>query len=445
MSNYEVEILSHITTPSGIRRIWSSGIRQEHFNDSKNRQAFQFAIDAWIKDGMGDHVVSDELLSSKFGVSFEESTTPLTTLVEEVKGRYRKDIVSKIVQDASQMLLNNDVDGVLPFVIDKSSEVNQSLRARTQELTTDDFQFRRDFYARMEEDSRDNTTGAPFGFPEIDERIGGTRPGELTVVAGYSGIGKSNFLGWSAIRAQDQGFKVLYVTLEMPIADVLMRMDAYSSGLAMGKLLNPRPGACLTAVPLPGMPQGEIGAWHSAQERMMSGGICANGKERFPIRVVQPSVGERSVAQIVALAREHQCDYLLIDQLSHVEDRRGSNFRDRRERHGDRIMELKDLILDPGSGQQMACMLAVQMNRDSQKSKGRRGEQWNVAESADVERTADILIGLSRSETDYGNQLMTMDELKLRRGEPKSWSLNWSFSPHTEFSVYEELNKYEDD
>lgn len=424
MADREIEILSAIAEPKGISAVYSAGVRAEHFNDPKHRDAFVFALEQWINDGLQDRVVSKETLTEQFGVDFSipHGREPLATSIDAIMDRYRREQTGQVVRDASRMMANGEHDRVLPFLVDSASGISWRLQNRTSFASTSDIFRRRDLYSSLLERSADETFGAPLGFEEIDSRIGGIRPGELCVVAGYSGVGKSNFLGWSAVAAQKAGFHPLIVTLEMAVDDILMRLDAYNSGLPMTLVTNPSPNNFL-------MPE-RLAELHSSQEEM--------AERQHPIEVVQPRVGERSVAAIMALARRMNANFLLIDQLSHVEDRAGTNFRERRERHGDRIMELKAMISDPSTNP-IPCMLAVQFNRETQQNKNKQGGQHNIADSADIERTADIAIGLSRTETDRDNQLMRLTEMKVRRDAPRKWELNWQFGPRTNFSIRNEL------
>ena len=408
-----------------MRQVYGAGVRPEHIFDPKNRDAFVFAVDAWTSDGLGDHVVGKETLEETFGVDFSipHGREPLATSIDAIKDRFRRQQTGAIVREASMLMAEGKHDSVLPYLVDEASAASWRLQDRSSFATTDDLPRLRDIYNRTLESSTGDRFGAPFGFPELDDRIGGIRPGELCVVAGYSGVGKSNFLGWSAIAAQRAGFNVMFVTLEMAVNDILMRLDAYDSGLAMGLVANPAPDRCLT--------EEQLVILHESQE--------ARAQLPHSIKVLQPRVGERSIANIVAKAREHDIDYLIIDQLSHVEDRVGTNFRERRDRHADRVMELKGLISD--SAHPIPCMLAVQFNRASQENKSRSGDQHNIADSADVERTADIALGLSRSEGDRINQLMKLKEMKVRRDSAKNWELDWRFSPFTRFAVRNEITE----
>jgi replicative DNA helicase len=64
----------------------------------------------------------------------------------------------------------------------------------------------------------------PSGFALLDKHIGGFKPGDVDVIAGRSGAGKSDFALAIALRLASAGHKVLYESLEMSGADVAQRL-----------------------------------------------------------------------------------------------------------------------------------------------------------------------------------------------------------------------------
>jgi len=71
----------------------------------------------------------------------------------------------------------------------------------------------------------------------LDDKIGGgLGPGELGVVLGFKGRGKTAFLIWLARGAIFQGKKVVYYTLEMSESHIAIRLDSALSGYGTGNL-----------------------------------------------------------------------------------------------------------------------------------------------------------------------------------------------------------------
>jgi replicative DNA helicase len=75
----------------------------------------------------------------------------------------------------------------------------------------------------------------PTGFTPLDAHLGGgLRAGELTLVSGAQGQGKTTFVLQAARSAAAAGQPVLYVSYEHPDDDVLARLLAVEAGLLAG-------------------------------------------------------------------------------------------------------------------------------------------------------------------------------------------------------------------
>lgn len=81
------------------------------------------------------------------------------------------------------------------------------------------------------EENPDGAAGILFGVDEVDECTGGVRPGELCLIAGFTGTGKSHMiisLAWSAMQA---GKNVLMFTTETTRTEMMLRVIARHSRL----------------------------------------------------------------------------------------------------------------------------------------------------------------------------------------------------------------------
>jgi len=84
----------------------------------------------------------------------------------------------------------------------------------------------------IEEDSREEGgfSGLPTGFPMLDRKLGGLRPGDFTVLAGRPGMGKSAWAWKVAVTAARHG-PVGICSLEMTIKELLKRGLSMQSGV----------------------------------------------------------------------------------------------------------------------------------------------------------------------------------------------------------------------
>ena len=75
--------------------------------------------------------------------------------------------------------------------------------------------------------TKDEQETFPFGILELDNALrGGAVRGELVIVAGDTGRGKSILLGMAAVEAAAKGHGVAFYSLEMPETEVILRMFA---------------------------------------------------------------------------------------------------------------------------------------------------------------------------------------------------------------------------
>lgn len=82
-----------------------------------------------------------------------------------------------------------------------------------------------DLLHEMEERGNTARVGIPSGFPEIDERIGGLFPGDLAIIAGVSGGGKTALaLNIARYAAHEHGVEVGFQSAEMTTRQLQTRL-----------------------------------------------------------------------------------------------------------------------------------------------------------------------------------------------------------------------------
>jgi hypothetical protein len=75
----------------------------------------------------------------------------------------------------------------------------------------------------------------------------------------------------------------------------------------------------------------------------------------------------------------------------------------------------------------LACLLAHQINREGVKKAEQNDslEMWMMAESSEVERTADWVFGLYASKMEMIGGMAKLQILAARRETLKSWRITW--------------------
>jgi len=80
-------------------------------------------------------------------------------------------------------------------------------------------------------EQKDPITGVPTGLNSLDLRLGGIHPGELWVIAGRPGMGKTALAATIAKGAAERGYGVAFVTAEAPAPKITQRLLSEAMGI----------------------------------------------------------------------------------------------------------------------------------------------------------------------------------------------------------------------
>ncbi|MBP5918805.1 AAA family ATPase [Streptomyces sp. LBUM 1486] len=164
-----------------------------------------------------------------------------------------------------------------------------------------------DFVADLEDIQNGRKVGLPYGFADLDSLTSGMRPGNVTVVAAQSGVGKSTFALNAATAAAKAGAKVMFSSLEMSSIELMQKIAAAEGMIALHHLTHQ--GALTQA------------GWDT---------VTRLGPELFkklPLRVYRPdgaALGDITSAAR-ASARAGGLDLLVVDYLQLVEVEQSRN------------------------------------------------------------------------------------------------------------------------
>lgn len=207
-------------------------INPEHFSDYDNKKSVQFIKDYSQKYAS---LPKPEMLKSVVGFVYDpiedcgEAEKEWFLAEYETFARYKS--LEKAILDAPDLLLQHRYGEVEQMVKDAVSI------GLVKDLGTDYF---KDPKGRLDEVA--NSRGAiSSGFRDIDDKLyGGLNRGEITIIAGQSGAGKSIFLQNFAVKWVSMGLNVVYLSLELSERLCAMRMDAMISDYSTKEVLKNR-------------------------------------------------------------------------------------------------------------------------------------------------------------------------------------------------------------
>ncbi len=217
-------------------------------------------------------------------------------------------------------------------------------------------------------------TGIPSGFKDLDELTSGFQPGDLIIIGGRPGMGKTAFsLNIAQHVGVEMGEPVAFFSLEMSKEQIAMRL---LSSLAF--------------VNASALRKGFIGKrdW----ERLTEAAVRLS---EAPIYIDDSS--QMSVLEIRAKARRLKMEkgklsLIIIDYLQLMKSR---TTYDRREQE---ISEISRSLKAMAKELKVPVIALSQLNRSVEKTTDRRPTLANLRESGAIEQDADVIIFLYRDE-----------------------------------------------
>ena len=419
----ENEAISGAVDVDKLRVMHDRGIRAEHFNDPVNASAMQWAMDYFIDSGFRHAPTKQSLLSEFPSLELKEPEESLVWICAEIKKRYMARGTENAIVEVSDIVHDNP-ERAVALLQERMWRISNNTDDRTSTSNIkSNVEARKVRMQEREEASRNNEiVGATTGFYEIDKHTGGLLDGELAAVAGFAKAGKT-WIGLNvAVSAARAGKKAMFVTLELSIEEVEDRLDAMLSGVSYARL--------------------QSGAL-SKSEKADLDDYYNNIHEFGDILVEQPPVGKRTVPHVVRRARESGADVLIIDQMSFMENTKGEPIIELQE-YRNIVSDLKREIARRDE-RRIPCFLLAQMNRASIGTRHGRGDMSTLASTSELERTADIVYGISKTRQESLHSKSTLEILGARRLDRKAWLITTELRERTEFSVVKEREEEDED
>lgn len=306
-----------------------------------------------------------------------------------------------ILLDVYEATLLDIKEGHSNKAVEKVYTAITQLNTKRQDVIVDVAATALQRYAEYQE-AKTHSPGVPTGIQRLDQHYGGLRPGELFVIMAPTAAGKSTIMPNIALNSWNKGYKVVYVTLEIPASDVLDRM--YSN---------------LTQIPYSKFIMHDMTPQEEEVYKKKLIEVHQNKNNKGYLKVVDitrgctPLVLESTIYSLLSTA-----DLLIIDYMGEMITPRK---RDKDwEEQGEIALALKQLARQ----WKIPILTAVQTNR--QGSKG-SFDITDISRSWLIANRADFCIGLTR----IGESEVLVKVLKARRGPRFKFKLQFDFGRMT--------------
>jgi replicative DNA helicase len=291
-------------------------------------------------------------------------------IVEAAHRRQLRDAGDRLIRESAMLTLQ-------PDQIVSNAEAGLSIDVSKETLTTSK-QVAGSFIDQMQDrfNRKGTLSGIATGFFHLDEKTDGLQPKEMAIMAARPSIGKTAIaIAIAEHAAIKSKIPTLFISLEMSKEAIFRRTVS-----AIG------------SIPMQNLKSGNLNEG-DMKSMMLSSGKVANS----PLWFIDGS-SIHSISNIMAnvrrAVRKHGVRLVIVDYLQKVKSA------DRSEKRTYEVAEvsgkLKDIAVQTG----VAMLCLAQLNRESEKEKGRQPRLTDLADSGQIERDADLVMLLNRDRSE---------------------------------------------
>lgn len=242
------------------------------------------------------------------------------------------------------------------------------------------------------------------GFHELDLRTGGLRGGELILLAGRPGMGKTSMAQSLALNMAKSEHHVVFLECEMPPLDLSMRWISALSKLPLGMIRNKGIRA-----------DADMDKYIQASARFSELQITMLDASGWTVSKIR--------AEMLKLSKNKPIDALFIDYLQLLQPEKTSG--NTNDAVADQSKRLKMLARELD----VPIILLSQLNRGVESRDDKRPRLSDLRDSGAIEQDADAVLFLYRGNV-YDEEIppdrAELNVAKLRNGQPGMIPIRWN-------------------
>lgn len=188
------------------------------------KRAYTWMLNHWGKHHVTPsiEIFQDNFPEEVFQVSNSQST--MDELIDLAVQKINSYLMSEIIGKTIDLHDSGNIDRAVSFLQAESMRIGTSLRVKTDRADNlGDVQFDIEEFI-----SREITQGVPMGLYPVDDAFYGFQPSQLVTFLGRQKSGKTTIMLNSALKAWEEGYDVLFFSVEMDVE--LLRQRLYSLG-----------------------------------------------------------------------------------------------------------------------------------------------------------------------------------------------------------------------
>lgn len=201
-----------------------SGTGSEVIFTDVDKQAYMWMLGHWAKHHTTPSIEIFREHYPEAVLPLSSSSSTMEELVDLAMEKVNSYLISEIIGKVIDLHDGGNIDRAVAYLQAESMRVGTSLRVKSDRADNlGDVEFDIEEFI-----SRQITPGIPFGIYPIDDALYGFQPGQLITLLGRQKAGKTTFMLNSALKAWEEGYDVLFFSVEMDVE--LLRQRLYSLG-----------------------------------------------------------------------------------------------------------------------------------------------------------------------------------------------------------------------
>lgn len=362
-------------------------VKADHFYEKFHRDIFE-VMENLIREGkpatvrslkvmLPDEVVAEGVTMSQYLKILEGDALPIETVIDDAKivrdlaaRREMMDVARSVLQPRSKdvvKLAGAVIESFDRIVAEQDAPSNRmcsmaTTMARTMESLARAYQ------------NHGKIIGMPTGLTKLDRKLLGYHRGDLVVMAGRPGMGKSALAVCHARRMAEAGYRGIFFSQEMSDESLGQRMLA-------DRMFDLGPVNYFA-----------FRAGSFSEETFNRAQEFSNKLASLPLEINPKSA--QTVSRIAALARQEKrrngLDFIIIDHLQII--KASKQFQNRVHQIGEITSGLKALAKDL----EIVVILLSQLSRGVESREDKRPQMSDLRDSGDIEQDADVIIMLYR-------------------------------------------------
>lgn len=392
----ERTLISKIVFTGQIEEVLARSITEDHFFDDDCRDLFRYLVDFahQYKSTPSLETVKHEWPDFEWIQISEPLEWVLDRFTHQVKRKLANDYIEELAQASDDRDRSENID--TEFLNAANSLLSALPTGKVERFKAVDKRIK-DYEERKRSGK---PLGIPYGFPTLDQKLGGILKHELVTVLGFTNIGKSTLLRVLAFNQWLRDYTPLIFSLEMDADEVFRSFDAMAAGIDYQKLKQ------LQLDPF------QMRRWEQFAKDI--------GERKCDIPVID-SIFRMNPDQVYAEILRHRPDIVYIDYIGLM---RSSGMNHRGVKKYQLMAEITQDLKITARRLRIPIVMAAQTNRMGAKE---GAELDNVADSIAIAQDSDTVIGLHQDQEMFDVNQMEIRINKSRTGPRPTVRAVWNY------------------